>query len=262
MRVFSTKGRPTSHPLIVHLGSSVNREEWGLFNSAANALADVFWPGPLTLLLPRTSRVPDWVTGGRESVAIRVPSHPVAQQLLKEVETGVVAPSANRFGKVSPTTAQHVVTDLGDAVDLVLDGGPCTIGVESTIVECIGDTVTVLRPGAISSDDILQVTGLSDGTHDVDVRAPGMLASHYAPHAKVLLFGSLKDATDKSQELAADGKKSRVLHHENTIIYAERLYAELRDADSEEVEIICAVLPPHNGVGEAIRDRLTKAAHG
>ena len=261
MRVFSTKGRPTTHPLIIHLGSSVNPEEWGKFNTAATALAQAFWPGPLTLLVPRTKRVPDWVTGGRDTVALRVPSHPVAQQLLNELKTGVVAPSANRFGKVSPTTAAHVVDDLGTDVDLVLDGGACAIGVESTIVECIGDTVTVLRPGSISSDDILRVTALSEESHNEDVRAPGMLASHYAPRAQVLLFDTLRDAEEKSRELTSAGKSSRVLNHADVHIYAERLYADLRDADIADIEIVCAVLPSHEGVGEAVRDRLAKAAH-
>lgn len=261
MRVFSTKGRPTSHPLIIHLGTSVDPEEWGKFNPAAMALARTFWPGPLTLLVPRTDRVPDWVTGGRDTVALRVPSHPVAQQLLNTVKTGVVAPSANRFGKVSPTTAEHVVEDLGSDVDLVLDGGACNIGVESTIVECIGDTVTVLRPGAISSDDILRVTALSLASQDEDIRAPGMLASHYAPRAHVLLFDNLKDAEEKVREITSNGQSSRVLNHVDVNVYAERLYADLRDADASHVEVICAVLPSSEGIGAAVRDRLAKAAH-
>lgn len=260
-RVFSTKGRPTNHPLIIHLGTSVNPEEWGKFNPAAMALARTFWPGPLTLLVPRTDRVPDWVTGGRDTVALRVPSHPIAQQLLNAVKTGVVAPSANRFGKVSPTTAEHVVNDLGSDVDVVLDGGACTIGVESTIVECVGDTVTVLRPGAISSDVILQVTALSDESQDKDIRAPGMLASHYAPSAQVLLFDNLLDANEKLQECTANGQSSWLLYHADVNEYAERLYADLREADASEVEIICAVLPSREGIGAAIRDRLAKAAY-
>ena len=261
MRVFSTKGRPTSHPLIIHLGTSVDPEEWGKFNPAAMALARTFWPGPLTLLVPRTDRVPDWVTGGRDTVALRVPSHPVAQQLLNTVKTGVVAPSANRFGKVSPTTAEHVVEDLGSDVDLVLDGGACNIGVESTIVECIGDTVIVLRPGAISSDDILRVTALSLASQDEDIRAPGMLASHYAPRANVLLFDNLKDAEEKVREITSNGQSSCVLNHVDVNVYAERLYADLRDADASHVEVICAVLPSSEGIGAAVRDRLAKAAH-
>lgn len=135
-RVFDTKGRPRQHPLIIHISSLDEAMKYGKFNETAVALASAFWPGPLTLLVPRTSLVADWVTGGRDSVALRVPSHSIAQQLLKSVAEGVVAPSANRFGKVSPTSAEHVLLDLGDDVDAILDGGPCGVGVESTIVEC------------------------------------------------------------------------------------------------------------------------------
>lgn len=261
MRVFSTKGRPTDHPLIIHLGPSVNPEEWGVFNSAAKALAHKYWPGPLTLLLPRTTRVPDWVTGGRDSVALRVPSHPIAQALLDEVNTGVVAPSANRFGKVSPTTAEHVLADLGVDVDVVLEGGSCAIGVESTIVECVDDRVTVLRPGAISSDDIFRVVGVSISSDVEDVRAPGMLASHYAPNAQVLLFEDLSSAQQALDKFNTLGKKARVLLHDDVNEYAEHLYAELREADAEGFDIVCAVLPPPLGLGIAVRDRLAKAAH-
>lgn len=261
MRVFSTKGRPTDHPLIIHLGPSVNPEEWGVFNAAAKALAHKYWPGPLTLLLPRTSRVPDWVTGGRDSVALRVPSHPIAQALLDEVNTGVVAPSANRFGKVSPTTAEHVLADLGADVDVVLEGGACAIGVESTIVECIDERVTVLRPGAISWDDIFRVVGVSISSDLEDVRAPGMLASHYAPNAQVLLFEDLSSAQQALEKFNTLGKKARVLLHHDINEYAEYLYAELREADKEGFDIVCAVLPPPHGLGIAVRDRLAKAAH-
>ena len=145
-RVFDIKGRPYDHPLIVHLSPTEDLSQWGHFNSDATALAQAFWPGPLTLLVPRTARVPDWVTGGRDTVAIRVPHHPVAESLLALVADGVVAPSANLFGKVSPTEAKHVFNDLGKLVDYILDGGPSEHGVESTIVECI-DTPTILRPG-------------------------------------------------------------------------------------------------------------------
>lgn len=260
-RVFSTKGRPTSHPLIVHLGPSVDPEEWGDFNDAAQSLARKFWPGPLTLLVPRTSRVPDWVTGGRDSVALRMPSHPIAQQLLDEVNTGVVAPSANRFGKVSPTTAQHVVDDLGEDVDLVLDGGSCTIGVESTIVECVGDDVTILRPGSISSEEIYRATAISSTSETGEIRAPGMLASHYAPRAEVVLFDDINEANNAMEKSRANHKKTYLLHHDDVNEYAMSLYAELRSADSTGVDIIFAVLPHPSGVGIAIRDRLAKAAH-
>jgi len=261
MRVFDTKDRPTSHPLIVHLGTNVNKHEWGIFNEAAEALAQAFWPGPLTLLVPRTTKVPDWVTGGRETVAIRVPIHPVAMTLLNNIGTGVVAPSANRFGRVSPTTAQHVEDDLGTDVDLILDGGPCDVGVESTIVECVGDEVRILRPGVIGVEDIQRVVTLSQTAQEEESRAPGMLASHYAPRAEILLFETLSDAASHVATLHQGGRSARVLHYEDDNVYAEHLYSELRQADQDSIEVICAVLPSASGIGLAIRDRLGKAAH-
>lgn len=260
-RVFATKGRPTSHPLIVHLGPDLQPGEWGVLDANARKLADAFWPGPLTLLVPRTSLVGDWVTGGRDTVALRVPSHPVARELLNSVHTGVVAPSANRFGKVSPTTAQHVLDDLGEDVDLILDGGPSEVGVESTIVECADDHVRILRPGVISAEDLRRVVPVLDVVDTNDSRAPGMLASHYAPRAQVLLYETLNEATHEVERLASKGTSARLLHYIDSEMYAEKLYSDLRQADTDEVSIICAVLPPEEGAGAAIRDRLRKAAH-
>lgn len=260
-RVFTTKGRPTTHPLIVHLGTEVNVHDWGVFDANAQLLADTYWPGPLTLLVQRTSRVPDWVTGGRDTVAIRIPSHPMTQELLNKVGTGVVAPSANRFGKVSPTTAQHVANDLGGDVDLILDGGSCEVGVESTIVECINGDVRILRPGKIGIADILHVVTVSTTPDSEESRAPGMLASHYAPHAEVRLFDSLDIATTTVSELQEKGLRVYLLYHTNMNEYAATMYSELRDADIHGIQIVCAVLPPDEGVGTAIRDRLQKAAH-
>ena len=195
-RIFDTKGRPRNHPLIVHLSTSADFTQWGRFNETALALAQAFWPGPLTLLVPRTSLVPDWVTGGRDTVAIRVPNHPMAQEILALINDGVVAPSANRFGKVSPTSALHVIADLGDDVDLVLDGGRSDVGVESTIVECT-EIFQILRPGNISEIEISKVSGRALGTTSGPSRAPGMLDSHYAPDAKVMLVLPVqKDASD------------------------------------------------------------------
>jgi L-threonylcarbamoyladenylate synthase len=257
-RIFDTKGRPRNHPLIVHLGPSTDFREWGHFNEHAMSLAKTFWPGPLTLLVPRTALVPDWVTGGRDSVAIRVPSHPMAQDLLNRVESGVVAPSANKFGKVSPTSPQHVLDDLGDDVDIVLDGGICAVGLESTIVECT-DVFQVLRPGQITSEAIRQCVGTSpEGSSGIS-RAPGMLASHYAPTARVLLVDSIQQANESFAELSTD-KKVRILHFDNVNSYAESLYDELRKSDHQEYEIVIAVRAPSSGLGIAINDRLSKAA--
>lgn len=219
-----------------------------------------FWPGPLTLLVPRTARVPDWVTGGRDTVAIRVPHHPVAESLLGLVADGVVAPSANLFGKVSPTAAKHVFNDLGKLVDYILDGGQSEHGVESTIVECI-DKPTVLRPGSISKDDIEAVLQISMQADTGESRAPGMLTSHYAPNARVLLVETIDELTNQISKLLASNTSCTSLHFDSVQEYAFRLYASLRQADESGVDVVVALLPPDQGLGVAIRDRLRKASH-
>ena len=259
-RVFRAKGRPTSHPLIVHLSPQDDITRWGVLNSTADLIAKTFWPGPLTLLVPRTRLVPDWVTGGRDTVALRIPAHDMTIALLESLNEAVVAPSANRFGRVSPTTAQHVVDDLGDAVDLVLDGGQCAIGVESTIVECTDSSLQILRPGKVSAVEIAKVTGLDISMTDGPSRAPGMLLAHYAPSALVELYDSLSGAQDRLEHYAARGTQAEILHHEDPAIYALSLYDDLRSADLRGSEVVMAVLPPLGGLGAAIRDRLTKAA--
>lgn len=257
-RIFDTKGRPRNHPLIVHLGPSVDYRNWGEFNDKALSLAEAFWPGPLTLLVPRTQMVPDWVTGGRDTVAIRVPSHPMAQDLLTRVNSGVVAPSANKFGKVSPTTANHVLDDLGDDVDLVLDGGVCAVGIESTIVECT-EVFQVLRPGYITTDAIGRCVGTIPEGASGSSRAPGMLSSHYAPTARVLLVDSMQQALETMREWSST-KKVCILQFDDVDMFAESLYDELRKADQEHHDIVIAVRAPNSGLGIAINDRLSKAA--
>ena len=257
-RIFDTKGRPRNHPLIVHLSPSSDFRLWGHFNEQSLLLAETFWPGPLTLLVPRTSLVPDWVTGGRDSVAIRVPSHPIAQDLLTRVNTGVVAPSANKFGKVSPTSPQHVIDDLGSDVDLVLDGGVCAVGLESTIVECT-DVFQILRPGSITAEAIIRCVNTVPEGSSGSSRAPGMLSSHYAPAARVLLVDSLQEADDALFEWSSH-KAVRILHFDDVNAYAENLYDELRQADQEQCDVVIAVRAPNSGLGIAINDRLTKAS--
>ena len=259
-RVFDIKGRPYDHPLIVHLSPTEDLSQWGHFNSDATALAQAFWPGPLTLLVPRTARVPDWVTGGRDTVAIRVPNHPVAESLLELISDGVVAPSANLFGKVSPTEAKHVFNDLGKLVDYILDGGPSEHGVESTIVECI-DTPTILRPGSISKDDIEAVLHISMQADTGESRAPGMLTSHYAPNAQVVLVETIEELRNQTSELSISGTRCISLQFDSVQEYAFRLYASLRQADETGVDVVVALLPPDQGLGVAIRDRLRKASH-
>ncbi|CAB5054175.1 MAG: threonylcarbamoyl-AMP synthase [Actinobacteria bacterium] len=261
-RVFSTKGRPTSHPLIVHLSPNDDYGRWGVLNEAATSIAAAIWPGPITLLVPRTRLVPDWVTGGRDTVALRVPAHDMTLSLLKQLGDAVVAPSANRFGQVSPTRAEHVLADLGEDVDLILDGGPCEIGIESTIIECTSNNLQILRPGKITAVHIAEITGLQLAHTDGPSRAPGMMIAHYAPKARVELCASLAEASEKNSHYKNGGISSCIVHHEDPAEYALSVYDDLRAADTQGAEVVLAVMPPDHGIGKAIRDRLTKAAAG
>jgi len=263
-RLFAVKGRPAGHPLIVHLSDRARLEEWGEMTSASSTLAKAFWPGPMTIIVKRRG-VPDVVTGGLDTVGLRVPSHPMALELLRAFEGGIAAPSANRFGKVSPTTAQHVREDLGRDVDLILDGGPCAVGVESTIIDCSGEPA-ILRPGGVPREAIERVIGpigLGGAT-----RAPGTLATHYAPRARVVL------ATEETAAAQSRGVAGRVVVLSRrdpgglewrelpgtAEAVARGLYAMLRQADADGFDAIVVVLPPEEGLGLAIADRLRKAA--
>jgi L-threonylcarbamoyladenylate synthase len=256
-RIFAVKGRPVDHPVIVHIADPAEMGAWASsVPRSAALLGDACWPGPLTLLVPRGPNVLDAVTGGRSTVGLRVPAHPLTLELLHRFDGGLAAPSANRFGRVSPTTADHVRADLGDDVDFVLDGGPSPIGVESTIVDCTVDPPQVLRPGAITADEVAALLRTPLGAADGPSRAPGMLASHYAPRCRVLLADGEAEAlslyeVDPTAEIIAD---------DDLVHYARTLFARLRDADDRGVPTVIAVLPPATGLGHAIRDRLTKAA--
>jgi len=261
-RIFDIKGRPHGHPLILHLGSAADIDRWSDQPSAsARLLAELAWPGPLTLIVPASAAVPSEVTGGRSSVGLRSPAHPIAAELLQQLGGGVVAPSANRFGAVSPTTPQHVLDDLGDrldpATDMILDGGPCSIGVESTIVDTTVDPPQLLRSGAITAHDIETLIGEPVAGACGPARASGMLGSHYAPNCQVRLV----DSADDALALRAGTPGSAILDLTADVAdYARRLYGELRAADERGVRTLIAVLPPAEGLGHAIRDRLTKAA--
>ena len=256
-KIFSVKERPVHHPLIVHIAAAEQLDDWAAtIPSAATVLADACWPGSLTLLVPRAARVLDVVTGGLETVGVRVPAHPLTLELLTEFGGGLAAPSANRFGRVSPTTAEHVRVDLGDDVDFVLDGGPCPVGVESTIVDCTVDPPQVLRPGGIPIEDIAALLDLTLGVTSGASRAPGMLDSHYAPRCRVVIAATIDDA----RRLAAGQVDSEILDDDDLVRYAHTLFARLRDADDRGIDTVIAVLPPAVGLGHAIRDRLTKAA--
>lgn len=259
-RIFAAKGRPADHPLIVHVASPEQLAHWAAeVAPPARRLADTCWPGPLTLLVPRAAHVLDVVTGGRGTVGVRVPAHPMALDLLQRFGGGLAAPSANRFGKVSPTTAQHVVDDLGDSVDLVLDGGPCPVGVESAIVDCTTSPPQVLRPGGIPTEQISQLLGGNLAGASGPSRASGMLESHYAPRARVVLVDTAAQARDTADEYGGSMVLDRT---DDLAAYARLLYADLRAADRSGAPVVVAVLPPAAGLGHAIRDRLYKAAAG
>ncbi len=257
-KIFEAKGRPADHPLIVHIAAAEQLGDWAAsIPNAAEILADTCWPGPLTLLVPRAAHVLNVVTGGRETVGVRVPAHPLTTELLDRFGGGLAAPSANRFGKVSPTTAAHVVADLGSQVDYVLDGGPCPVGVESTIVDSTVNPPQILRPGGISSEDIRELLGDAHADADGPSRASGMLTSHYAPRARVVLVASSEEAT----VVATAVPGAWIIDHSDDLAaYAHSLFAELRAADQGGAETIIAVMPAARGLGHAVRDRLTKAA--
>jgi len=256
-RIFAVKRRPADHPVIVHIADQAEMGNWASsVPSSAAVLADACWPGPLTVLVPRGGDVLDEVTGGRSTVGLRIPAHPLTLELLHRFGGGLAAPSANRFGRVSPTTAEHVRADLGDDVDFVLDGGPSPIGVESTIVDCTVEPPQVLRPGAITADEVAALLRPSIAAVAGPSRAPGMLASHYAPRCRVLLA----DGEQAALSLYHAEPSAEIIADDDLVHYAHTLFARLRDADDRGVGTVIAVLPPATGLGHAIRDRLTKAA--
>ncbi len=279
-RIYSVKGRPADHPLIVHLASMDGLGDWADdVPGYAISLARDFWPGPMTLVVKRSGLAGDFVTGGQDTVGVRVPDHPVALGLLEAFVRaggkGVAAPSANRFGNVSPTTAQAVADELGDHLaegDQILDGGPCDVGVESTIIDCTGDAPKILRPGAITARMISESTGLevvgqtSDGAA-VDsnaIRVSGSLEAHYAPAATVVLDQSPvagQGFIAMADVVAGDGvvRLAAPKSHEE---FARVLYSALRAADEQGLETVVVTQPVGDGIAVAIRDRLKRAAFG
>lgn len=253
-RIYEVKGRPAGHPLIVHLHDREGASEWAdEWSASAESLTQRWWPGPLTVVVRRSAIVPDVVTGGHDTVALRVPAHPLTLRLLAAVGDGLAAPSANRFGRVSPTTARHVIADLGDQVDYVLDGGPCSVGLESTIVDCTSDPVQILRPGRVTREDVAtSVSRVAESSGPS--RAPGMLASHYAPACRLVLHEQRPDSLPDGEPMVDASVDPGS--------FARDMYEMLRRADVDGVDTMHVVLPPARGIGVAIRDRLTKAAAG
>ena len=278
-KVFAAKGRPHDHPLIVHIASAAQLADWARdVPFAAQTLAKKFWPGPLTLILNRVQSVSDLVTGGQDTVALRVPSHPLAQALLQAFGGGMVGPSANRFGRVSATTAEHVRQEFGDAVDCVLDGGPCDVGIESTIIDLSGAQPTLLRPGSITAAQIESELGLMLAAPDAQSpRAPGTLARHYAPRTPVMLVNNHASGLidELARSFARQGKRVAVLARtarqpmidglvwiaapEAPSGYAHDLYANLRQLDAAGCAVILVEALPPAIEWAAVRDRLGRA---
>ena len=261
--VFTIKERPTSHPLILHIADVSMLDDWATnISSEARALCKKFWPGPLTLILHKSDKVLTEVTGGRDTVAIRCPNHSVTTKLLKKLNDAVVAPSANKFGKVSPTTAKHVVNDLGSDISIVLDGGDCSIGLESTIIDCTTTPPQLLRTGAITAEQILRECNITVVSASGESRAPGMLEKHYAPVCRVVLVSSSQEGLIEAQRYVADGFKVRLLDlTEDLDKFARLLYSSLRTADKDGITVAIVVRAPMKGIGFAINERLEKAAN-
>ena len=276
-RIYSVKGRPADHPLIVHVGSMDALGDWAAdVPEYAISLARDFWPGPMTLIMKRSELAGDFVTGGQDTVGVRVPDHAVALGLLLAFAQiggrGVAAPSANRFGNVSPTTAQAVVDELREYLadaDRILDGGPCQVGVESTIIDCTGAVPRILRPGAITEEMIKESTGLSaimtkSSEESENIRVSGSLEKLYAPAAKVLL--DLTPVAGQgfiaSSRLVTPTGVTRLAAPKNTVEFARDLYTALRKADELGLQEVVVEQPTGDGIAIAIRDRLLRAARG
>ena len=289
-KIFSAKGRPVDHPLIVHVASVDAARAWAAeWPEAAEKLANAFWPGPMTLVVKRAAHVLDAVTGGQDTVGLRVPSHPVAQAVLKlfsDKHQGLAAPSANQFGQVSPTTAAHVAAEFPDRLLMILDGGACEVGVESTIIDVSGETVRVLRPGRVRASDIEQVLGTSLAEHGEDApradsggtpRVPGALASHYAPKTQTLMLATarLKMQLRAFRQAQDRGPMRCVITHSFDAEPAERvrvirlaadaetwereLYALLRALDEERYGTLIIEAPPETPEWDAVNDRVKRA---
>jgi L-threonylcarbamoyladenylate synthase len=263
-RLYAAKGRPRFNPLIAHIGSLEAARRLGRFDATAEMLAAAFWPGPLTLVLPKRpdAGVADLALAGLDSVAVRVPAHPVARALLAAFDGPVVAPSANRSGHVSPTDATHVLADLRGRIDMVLDGGPCPVGLESTIVACL-DTPTLLRPGGLPREAIEHVLGRAltvAKSDDETPLAPGMLASHYAPKARLRLDAATAESGEALLGFGPAPPATLNLSPRGDLIEAAaNLFSHLRALDASGAKRIAVMKVPHEGLGEAINDRLKRA---
>lgn len=277
-KIFEAKGRPHFDPLIVHVGTTRDLELLvATFPEMANPLAERFWPGPLTLVLPKTSRVPDLVTSGLPTVAVRIPRHSMAQKLLEAAGVPIAAPSANRFGRLSPTRAEHVLEQLGERIDYILDGGPTEVGVESTVLDLTTTPPRLLRPGGIALEDLEELLGEIETAPEVregeTPAAPGMLTKHYAPRTRVVVIDSLEDLPANRAQSAlltlapvSDADKAGFLTVETLSPTgdlreaATKFFATMRQLDDAGAEQIVALRFPNRGLGRALNDRLERAA--
>ena len=261
-KIYSVKGRPTTHPLIAHLSTFEQLHEWAIdISDGAATVASACWPGPLSILLKKSDKLSFAVTGNRDTAVFRVPANNFTRRLIDAIQVPLAAPSANRFGKVSPTTAQHVLDDLGGDVDLIIDGGPCTIGVESTIVDFTYDPPQLLRPGGIPQEDIESILGKPLQGQQGESRASGMLKSHYSPSCQILIANDLAHANDLLIQQKTIGHTTRIAQFsDNLPIYASTLYAQMREADADGLDSLVAIKPSQQGLGLAILDRLLKAS--
>ena len=271
-RIYKAKGRPADHPLIVHLGDMHDIAEWSdEIPDYAIALARSFWPGPMTLILKRSALAKDFITGGQETVGLRVPDHVIALALLNEFKKlggkGIAAPSANRFGHVSPTTSAAVTAELSEYLeesDLILDGGPSEVGVESTIIDCTEELPKILRPGAITEEMITKVTGLAIADSVSDIRVSGSLENHYSPAAKVVLDIAPEsgDGFIALANIETPAGVIRLASPQNNEEFARDLYTALRSADQQELARVVVAQPAGDDISIAIRDRLLRASRG
>jgi L-threonylcarbamoyladenylate synthase len=271
-KIYSTKGRPANHPLIVHVSSLEKALEWASYQPEyLSKLASAFWPGPMTLILKRSPLAGDFVTGSQDTVGVRIPNHPVALELLSAFEAlggkGVAAPSANRFGKVSPTTAEAVERELGEYLgvhDLILSGGQCEVGIESTIIDCTSDQPAILRLGAVTAEQVEEVTSLKLKGDAGEIRVSGSLKSHYAPNARLVLNQDplSGDGLIALASIATPDGVTRLAAPKDSGEFARELYAALRKADDLGLSRIVAITPEGDGLAEAIVDRLARASHG
>lgn len=276
-RIFAAKGRPASHPLIVHFSNFAAARGWAAeVPPAAERLAEAFWPGPLTIVLPKSARVPDAVTGGQDTVALRAPAHPIARALLAAFGRGIAAPSANRYGRISPTRADDVREELGRRVALVLDGGACEVGLESTIVACLGGRVTLLRPGSVSRSQVADVVGRVEDAGADAPRAPGRQRSHYAPGTPLELVEpaslarAVEDALAQGGRVAVLARSAPPPAESGRVVwrrmpgeagpYGRALYAALRALDGAGAARILAETVPAGEAWAAVSDRLARAA--